>query len=247
LKGKVILVKVDGDKHRDLCQMYQVSVYPADVFVDPQGRVLRTSTGMASLGEYISQAQQVGTRYQQSRQLLQARQEAGNSPARYSSMEVKLGPAAPFPESLWKTTPAAQHLQVEQEPTQDRSPEVVFVALDGYCPVKLKQARQWIRGQTAIVVEYQQQQYRLSGKLEQKEFEKNPELFAPQLLGCDPVIIWETDRALPGKTEFAAYFKDQLYLFTSQQNREMFRIDPERFLNIKHVLAPRDVEASLIR
>ena len=82
LKGKLILVKVDGDVHRDLCQMYQVTVYPADVFIDPQGRVLRTNTGMVSLNEYISLASQVESRYQQSRQLVQARQEAGNSPAR---------------------------------------------------------------------------------------------------------------------------------------------------------------------
>ena len=164
-------------------------------------------------------------------------------------MDVKLGPAAPFPESLWKHTPIEKQidLQVGSETAHDSSPQVVFVALDGYCPVKLKQARQWIKGQNEIHVEYQQQQYRLSGQKERQEFEQHPELFAPQLLGCDPVIMWETDRALPGKTEFAAYFKDQLYLFTSQQNREMFRIDPERFLNIKHVLAPRDVEASLIR
>ncbi len=253
LAGKVVLVKVNGDQHPDLVKMYQVGSYPRDVYLDPQGRVLSSVVGMASLSEYISSALQVEGRYQQSRQLAQARQNSGHSPAPYSTMTIKLGDPEPFPEAwLRPTPPESQASEIDplsktELARQDRKPEVVFIAMDGYCPVRLKQDREWIKGEDQHSHIYKQQEYYFSGQEEKEEFISNPEQYAPQLLGCDPVIMWEKDRALPGSTAFAAYYNESLYLFMNEQNREMFRIDPERYIQLRHVLAPRDVEATLIR
>lgn len=253
LAGKIILVKVNAEHSPDLARMYNITSYPSDVFLDPQGRVLGTASGMLSLSDYIGQALRVESRYQQSQQFVKSRTEAGNGPAPYSSLEIKLGAPAPFPKALMQPENTKPDLAGDEPalPAEihkgEVPPRVVFVALDGYCPVQLKKNREWIKGAAEWIVEYQQQQYRLSSLADKQEFERQPESFVPRLLGCDPVTMWETDRALPGSTEFAAFFNDELYLFTSEQNREMFRIDPERYINLRHALVPRDVEAILIR
>lgn len=254
LGGKILLVKVNAEQQPELARMYQITSYPTDQFIDPQGRVLRTAVGIASLNDYINQALQVESRYQQSRQLVLARQESGNSPLPYANLDIKLGLSAPFPEELMTLKNEKSETSGKSESTAEpavlpdhHQPEVVYVALDGYCPVRLKKDRQWVKGEAQLTVVHNQQQYRFAGTAEKAMFEKQPELYAPRLLGCDPVIMWESDRALPGSTEFAAYYNEELYLFTSRQNRDMFKIDPQRFINLRHVLAPRDVEATLIR
>ncbi|MBR9800953.1 MAG: thioredoxin family protein [Rubinisphaera brasiliensis] len=250
LAGKLILVKIDADRSPELTQMYRVNSYPSDVFIDTQGRVLSKSSGVSSLQGYIASALQVESRYRQSTQLVQERQESGNSPAPYSFLDIRLGQTGPFPESVQVSQTRTDSKPAPTETLTDveeKEPEVVFVALDGYCPVRLREKRSWVKGAEKHSFIYQQQEYRCAGADEVKAFESNPDDYAPRLLGCDPVLMWETDRALPGSTEFAAYYGNQLYLFTSEENREMFRIDPQRYIDLKHVLAPRDVEATLIR
>ena len=43
---------------------------------------------------------------------------------------------------------------------------------------------------------------------------------APRLIGCDPVVFSETERAIPGSTRFGAYFEGDLFLFVSSATRE---------------------------
>lgn len=260
LAGKIILVKVDGDQSPELVRMYQITQYPTDLFVDPDGRVLGTSSGMTGLNEYITQAIQVQARFQQTKRILTNRNKSGKAPSRTSPLDVRLGQPAPFPRELFEP----EHLPGEQlaqsdleervpdpreidEQTEQSEPEVIFIALDGYCPVKLYQERAWVRGNKKWTAQYRQQKYLFSDAESRDLFEADPQKYAPRLLGCDPVIMWETDRAIPGSTEFAAYYNDSLYLFSTAENREIFEIDPERYINTRHVLAPRDVEATLIR
>lgn len=260
LAGKLILVKVDAEQSPDLAKMYQVSQYPTDVFLDPDGRILSTSSGAMSLSSYIGYALQVEGRYQQSKRVFSDRKNSGNDPSPTASFEVSLGQAAPFPRELLgsnagesKTNTSSENDQASPGPSQiaDQKPEkkaeLVFIALDGFCSVKLNQDRSWVRGNKKLVLEYRQQQYYFSGKEQRDLFEKDPQIYAPRLLGCDPVIMWESDRAIPGSTEFAAYCNDKLYLFTSEENRELFQIDPERYTNTRHVLVPRHIEATLFR
>ncbi len=254
LRGKLVLVKVDGQQAPELARMYQVHNYPADVFLDPQGRVLGTSVGQVPLQEYIQMAARVESRYRQSQPLLRSREESGQSPASFVEPEYYLGQPAPFPEWMYRSNePDSSSARGESSllaaDEQEKVPQarVVFLALDGFCPVRLKTKREWVQGDSQWTYEHQQQQYRFASEQERQRFQEAPEDYAPRLLGCDPVIMWEADRAIPGTTEYAAYFNEELYLFTSEQNRELFRIDPERYINIRHVLKPSHVEATLIR
>jgi YHS domain-containing protein len=62
----------------------------------------------------------------------------------------------------------------------------------------------------------------------------------PRLLGCDPVVLYRTDRAMSGSTEFGAYFDGGLYLFTAPETRTEFKEHPMRYTRTRHVLRPDD-------
>ena len=71
---------------------------------------------------------------------------------------------------------------------------------------------------------------------ELRQFRANPERYAPKLLGCDPVLLNETDRAIAGKIDFGAYFDGELYFFVSAKSRKIFRAKPLRYTRTRHVL-----------
>jgi YHS domain-containing protein len=77
---------------------------------------------------------------------------------------------------------------------------------------------------------------------ELRQFNEAADRYAPQVLGCDPVILDITDRAVAGDIRYAAFFDGELYLFVSEKSRQAFREDPDRFVRTKHVLKIEDLE-----
>jgi YHS domain-containing protein len=117
----------------------------------------------------------------------------------------------------------------------------ITLGLDGYSPVALSKSRQWVRGKQEFAFNWQDVTYWMTSAEELREFEKNPRQFAPRLLGCDPVILWQTDRAIAGSTQFGAFFDGELYLFSTQDSRDQFKQNPIRYTQTRHVLRPEQV------
>jgi YHS domain-containing protein len=105
----------------------------------------------------------------------------------------------------------------------------------------LKEDRQWIEGSDEFVSEYQGIVYHLQSEDEKRTFDSDPERYAPQLLECDPVEMYFTDKAVHGSTEYGAYFDGKLYLFVSHDNRETFKKSPLKFTETRHVFELNDV------
>ncbi|MCA8988150.1 MAG: thioredoxin family protein [Planctomycetaceae bacterium] len=250
LGGRILLLKVNAEHAVDLAQKYGIESYPTDVFIDANGRVLAKFQGMASYPEFVRAGTDVATRYQQSQSIVQQRRAEGKDPSPVSMWKIRLGEEGSFESDVPIRTSTQQQPVPEASQPQSQpapKPESIFLAMDGYCPVSLKNGRRWVKGDERWESVYKQQTYYFATSTMREQFEKNPHEYAPRLLGCDPVIIWETDRAIPGSTEFAAYYDDQLFLFSSDANRKLFELDPERYVQTQHVLIPRDIEASLIR
>lgn len=140
-------------------------------------------------------------------------------------------------------------------PSADRSPsggtrlttrEERQPMLDGYCPVTLWRNRKWEQGSQQFRIEYRDQVYLAASEEDMREFNDNPTRYAPRFLGCDPVVVWESDRAVLGSTRFGAFYNDQLYLFTSDENRDSFKSDPDRYTRTRVVLRVDDIE-SIVR
>lgn len=122
--------------------------------------------------------------------------------------------------------------------TQDNK---VLLGLDGFSPVILLEERQWIEGNKSFISEYQGIVYHLQSEAEKRAFDSDPARYAPQLLECDPVEMYFSDKAIRGSTQFGAYFDGRLYLFVNQDNRSTFKKNPLKFTETKHVLEVNDI------
>jgi thioredoxin-related protein/YHS domain-containing protein len=122
-----------------------------------------------------------------------------------------------------------------------------IIGLAGFSPVALAKKRQWNRGSAEFAWEYKEVTYHLSSREELEEFRNKPEAFAPRLLGCDPVILWESDKAVSGDIKYAAFFDDELFLFKSDERRKQFKASPEKYIRLQHALKVDQIEPTVIR
>lgn len=216
LGKKILAVKVNADKRPDLARKYGIQIYPTDVFVDPNGRIIGNATGFRAERDYITLVSSVEERFSKSLEIRMARKQAGNDITE---------------KGLSKIVNAADE-------------QIIAVGLEGYCPVTLKSKRSWTKGKAELTTVHKGFTYNFTSEENRKKFLESPSQFTPRLLGCDPVIMWESDRAVAGDTRYGAFFDGELYLFTSQENRKLFKVDPARYVRVRHVLNLDEIEVT---
>ena len=129
---------------------------------------------------------------------------------------------------------------VQKQPVADKVK--LLVGLDRYSPVSLAKNRQWRKGKNEFALVWQEVVYLMFDEAEYREFQAEPAKFAPRLLGCDPVVLWTSDRAVPGSTQFGAYFDGELYLFNSAETRDRFKGRPNLYSRPQHVLKVDEID-----
>ncbi|WP_144995422.1 thioredoxin family protein [Polystyrenella longa] len=118
----------------------------------------------------------------------------------------------------------------------------VKVGLNGFCPVSLYLNKKWERGNPDFKASFQDVVYFFTSRQARDEFQRSPEKYAPEYLGCDPVILTESGHAVPGSTKYAAYSKERLYLFLIPETRERFNRTPEKYINYRQALNIEQIE-----
>ena len=224
LGSRFIPVKVNSDKHPHLVQQYGVETLPSDVIVDSlTGKVIATHSGYQDRTGYIANAAQAEARFIK---------------AHAADLVVT------------KTVPnndlAQSAIGIRSDRIQLGDPQPV-IGLDGFSPVSLTKNRQWNRGSPKFAWDYKDVTYYLVDREELLEFRTKPEVYAPKLLGCDPVILWETDKAVAGDIRFGAFFDDELFLFKSEERRRQFKASPEKFIRLQHALKADQIERTVMR
>jgi len=214
LGERFIGVKVDSDQHPELVKRFGIQMLPSDVIVDPtNGRVLMEKQGALNLNDYLSMTSRAEAKFQHAlKRQMTGRQIPSDELAKLEDIKIVLGEPQPL------------------------------IGLDGFSPVSLTKSRKWIRGSAEYAWDFQGVTYQLATREELLAFRQNPADYAPRLLGCDPVTLWETDRAVPGRTLYGAFFDDELYLFTSAENRKRFKANPARFMKTQHVLRIEQID-----
>lgn len=242
----VVGVKVDADQSPELVKQFGIDSVPTDVFVDPDGKVIAVYEGYQDGRKYLGHLAQVDSAF--NKKWLARRPAAPESPQRPDSPPRRLVSDRQEITSRTIDAPATgspkEDLGAEQ--ADDRPPAVVegdppVLGLSGYSPVALYQWRRWEKGKAEFSWTHKGIEYRMASAEELAEFRESPAKFAPRLLGCDPVILWETDRAIPGETKYGAYFDGELYLFLNPETRQRFRQNPMRYTRTRHVLLPTDL------
>jgi len=247
IRKQFVAVKLDIDDHLELAEQFSVRSVPSDVFAAPSGKVLTQSTGYQGKQKYLAQLARVDAEWGRSQKLLLAKQNR-------SKTGIKISPASPIrrdnPGMKWIASnpqkpgrAAPQHLS--KNPAGHRVKQ--RVGLGGYCPVSLWHQRKWQRGKEQFALSHRGIIYKMASVTEWRLFKAKPGQYVPRLLGCDPVILWDTDRAVAGHPKYAAYFDRELYLFASAETRARFRETPRRFVRNRQVLRVDQIERNNVR
>ena len=224
LGTKFIAVKVNSDQRQDLVRRYGVETLPSDVIVDSlSGRVIALYAGYQDRNGYVANASKAEAKF--------VRAHAAEL------LVVKSVPEKVEGSSNADSTPAGAELG-------DATP---IVGLAGFSPVAIAKHRQWNRGSPKFAWDYKEVTYYFSSREELVEFRNDPEAFAPKLLGCDPVILWESDKAVAGDIKYAAFFDDELFLFKSDERRKQFKANPEKYIRLQHALKVDQIEQTVVR
>lgn len=150
--------------------------------------------------------------------------------------------AAPT-ESQPKTQSAAPKMFVERHPATQLPPTIDDSAaqthkigerigqhgMKGFCPVALREQRQLVDALPIYSVVYQSKRYYFSSAEAQARFEQAPQKYAPIAGGTDVVIRVNNDQVVNGTLDFAVWYKDRLFLFSSPESAEAFSLNPHPY------------------
>lgn len=253
-------LKLNVDANEELAGRLNVRSLPGDVVIAPDGRVLAQTGGYQPRDVYLLNLSLAHSRFTDVENAAKAGSSVDGPVAgrTHTPRREDTGDSGKRPPSGWTSPDTAS----EPEPTtaeNDDRPLIVarptarsrwqpgsaapivaapkpLLGLDGYSPVALFYQREWRAGHPRFAAVHKGIQYRMRSTEELEQFQAEPERFAPRLLGCDPVVLEETDRAHTGSTRHAAYFDDALYLFVSAESRARFKQDPLRYTTTRHVL-----------
>ncbi len=220
---KVIAVKINGEHHPDLMQKFGVQSYPTDVFVTPEERIESTSSNFMPINDYLKLVSKVESNFSRIQWIQRMREKAEEE----KTLKVEVAEE----KQIFKL------VDVEQTP----------LALDGYCPVTLENDKSWVKGTEEFAYEHKGFRYFFTSAEQLASFKKYPDKYSPRLLGCDPVEMWEKDKAIYGTTRFGAYYNGDLYLFASDFNRQIFKENPVKYTHTRHVQRIDEIEISMLK
>ncbi len=230
LSGMVVAVKINTAKRPDLVQKFEVNLIPHDRLLSPDGKEITRAGGFMSKASYLGT---IKTGVDEYLATIPKKADATEPTAEENE-----------PKQFESEAPGENILAANPSVTPKPSP---LLSLDGYCPVELSTHRKWLKGAAQFSVEHKGLTYKLHSETNYKLFKANPEKYAPQMLGCDPVVLSTSHRALSGKTDFGAFFDGKLYLFQSQNSRTQFKQNPLRYVRIQHALDASRIDRPILR
>ena len=110
-----------------------------------------------------------------------------------------------------------------------RPKTIPTLAMDGYCPVTLIDGSKWVKGDARFGLEHRGRTYLFHNEEAMRTFWANPDRFSPALSGSDPVALFDRGQHVAGKRQHGLVYKDQVYLFGSEQALNEFYQAPDRY------------------
>lgn len=216
-------VKVDTDRRKDLIRRFGLRTLPTDIFLSPDGTVLAKQVGSTVRSVYVATLNKYRAT-PDSRTMI-----VGNS----NETSVS-GKAAP-PESVSVQPAILTKALLDRTEAQ--------LGLSGFCPVSLYERSEWTEGQPQFGFVVEGVRYQFGSRADLDRFQSNPVEFMPVLHGCDPVSLHTCRKMQSGNIELGARFRERLYFFETQQNRDTFLRNPDRYARAITVRVARQAEA----
>ncbi len=227
-----VAVKVNSDRHPELIERFDIRTLPSDVVIDPAGRVIAQSDGFQNVQMYQARLASVDRRFRNATRVNIARSGSGGVESQ------------PAPRDN-RNRAGARQKERRLRDGIDRS--AVDVGLNGYSPISLWNERRWQKGRAEFAWTHKGVVYLMRNAQERDQFRANPERYASQFLGCDPVVISESRRAVRGNPQYGAYFSGMLFLFATAETRMKFQRAPHRYSRSRHTFRIDDIERRLVR
>ena len=98
---------------------------------------------------------------------------------------------------------------------QAQDAKVKSLGLDGYCPVCLIKAKQWVRGKPDHQVTYDGKTYYFPSENEKRMFKADPAKYVPAFGGDCTVCYAKAGKRVSGNIRHGAHYKGRVFLFTS--------------------------------
>lgn len=214
----VVGVKVNADHHPRLRSRFGVSGYPSDVMLSPDGDVSTRYVGATSKSRFIARLEREGDKY----------------------------PSQPKEKLAKKSEPKATKKTPSNNPEQDET-DAERLGLEGFSPVALATGQLWKKGDSRFAAIYRGIEYHFTDEKELQAFLDSPSDYAPRHLGCDPVILAESGRAVRGKITQGVVYGDHIYLMATEANRKQFLEKPEFFAKKRFAVEADQIEQYVSR
>ena len=269
---QVIGVKIDSDEEPGLTEAFRVEGLPCDIVIAPDGLIVGRNSGKQERSEYLAMVTKLSGRFREERAAAIARLQQSapslpvtkpNLPAVPPRTDVQGSrnlasnsgasrpqgrPATPRQQPNTQTlTPRQATQPPSATPTPSLASNPPLVGLDGYCPVHIQSKREWIKGRGEYSTTWQGVVYQFPTEADLRTFQSAPQKYAPRMLGCDPVQLWLTERAVQGSVEFGAFFNGDLFLFVSAESRNQFKVNPSRYVQLRTAFHADDVIGTRLR
>jgi|GEM_PF-1347677 len=105
--------------------------------------------------------------------------------------------------------------------------------LKGFCLVTLRDQRELVDAKPEFHVTHRRQKFHFASAEARDKFEANPVRYKPAAYGADVVVLSRDEQVVEGTLDYAAWYKGRLFLFSSQENYEIFVKDPTQFATIE--------------
>lgn len=242
---QILALKINYEDHPGIAEAFRVELYPSDVIVAPNGTIVFKTSGHQTTQRYMANISHWTKQFPKERAAAIARL---TPPPVASPQNPRTRPSIPTqqaPVIAGSQRPMPRSTVAHR--TETRPSASKLIGLSGYSPVAIKTRRVWVKGREDLPVTWQGVVYYLANDREYLAFKNAPHRYAPRMLGCDPVLLWNADRAVQGAVEFGAFYDGDLYLFTTGETRDRFKVNPDQFVAVRHVLNPEEVVGTRIR
>ena len=141
-------------------------------------------------------------------------------------------PAGKLPE----ITPAEKPVVKSTAPSGAHSDKLKKIAerseltgLKGFCPVALRDSRELKDARPSFQAEFNCNYYNFSSAEALEKFKAEPEKYVPAAAGQDVVLAANEGTNREGSLDRAVWYRNRLYLFSTQQSHEEFIASPDKF------------------
>ncbi len=141
-------------------------------------------------------------------------------------------PQASAPKVFVARHPATQLPRTVDEPAAEMhkvGERIGQHGMKGFCPVALREQRQLVDAVPVYSAIYQSKRYYFSSAEAQTRFEQAPQKYAPVAGGTDVVVQANSEQTVNGTLDFAVWYKDRLFLFSSPESAEAFSLNPHPY------------------